>query len=164
MRSLLIGCGSKHTRIDNKEWDELVTLDINPAVKPDVIHDLNEFPYPFDDNSFDEIHAYDVLEHIATQGDYKHFFKEFEEYSRILNPGGLFYGVVPGHTSQWAWGDPGHTRMITIGTLSFLSQKGYKDKDDFKRTDYRQYYKADFNVAQYVETDNHLLFVLEVVK
>ena len=51
---LLIGCGSEHTKRvwleDAKEWQFLTTLDINPAHKPDVVHDLTTFPYPFADN------------------------------------------------------------------------------------------------------------------
>jgi len=64
---LLIGCGnSRDKRLmrlgDTKEWSCLTTLDFSPDAKPDVIHDLEVLPYPFEDNSFDEIHAYEVLE------------------------------------------------------------------------------------------------------
>lgn len=34
------------------------------AEKVDVRHDLNIFPYPFLDDSFDEIHAFNVIEHL----------------------------------------------------------------------------------------------------
>jgi hypothetical protein len=51
MAELLIGCGArrvKDVRIgNNAEWSELVTLDINPEHKPDVIHDLQDIPLPF---------------------------------------------------------------------------------------------------------------------
>ena len=40
MKILQLGCGTK--KIENA-----ITLDINPAVNPDVVHDLNIFPYPF---------------------------------------------------------------------------------------------------------------------
>ena len=88
---LLGGCGSnkiKQIAIDNcHEWDgELITLDINGDHKPDIIWDLNDRPLPFNDNEFDEIHFYEVIEHLGSQGDYKNFFKEFEEYWRILKP------------------------------------------------------------------------------
>lgn len=90
-RELLIGCGSdlrkKLTADGTKEWTCLVTLDYCERHNPDVVWDLNNIPLPFDDNTFDEIHAYEVLEHTGTQGDYKFFFKQFEEFWRLLKPG-----------------------------------------------------------------------------
>jgi len=72
MAELLIGCGArrvKDVRIgNNAEWSELVTLDINPEHKPDLIHDLHDIPLPFPDGRFDEIHAYEVLEHVGGPG------------------------------------------------------------------------------------------------
>lgn len=52
---LLVGCGrTRDRRIRTKpglsssnSWDELVTLDHNPDVNPDVVHDLEVLPYPF---------------------------------------------------------------------------------------------------------------------
>jgi hypothetical protein len=67
MTELLIGCGNdrkKKVRFSEvpDEWTNLTTLDIDPEAKPDVVHDLNVLPYPFEDNQFTEIHAYEVLE------------------------------------------------------------------------------------------------------
>src|SRR5215831_67169 len=85
---LLIGCGKNHTkkltRPGHEEWRELVTLDINPDHKPNVLHDLENLPLPFADDHFDEIHAYEVLEHVGKQGDYRFFFRQFEDFWRIL--------------------------------------------------------------------------------
>jgi hypothetical protein len=65
MPELLIGCGSRRAKdvwvADKKEWTDLRTLDINPDHKPDVVHDLQDIPLPFPDETFDEIHAYEVL-------------------------------------------------------------------------------------------------------
>ena len=41
-----------------------VNLDINSNAKADVFHDLNNFPYPFRNNSFSLIEADHVLEHL----------------------------------------------------------------------------------------------------
>ena len=88
-KQLLIGCGhSREKRMiyegHTPGWDELVALDINPECDPDIEWDLNEIPYPFDDNEFDEIHAYEVLEHLGAQGDFRFFFAQFEEMWRII--------------------------------------------------------------------------------
>ena len=82
MRELLLGAGhSRDKRIWLKEasqFQNLVTLDINPDCKPSVVFDLRLavcVNLPFKDDSFDEIHAYEVLEHVGTQGDWRFFFR-----------------------------------------------------------------------------------------
>lgn len=167
---LLIGCGNdRRKKIKGEklaeEWTELVTLDWDASCKPDVVHDLNITPYPFADNTFDEIHAYEVLEHVGRQGDFRFFFRQFEEFWRILKPGGYFVATVPLWDSKWAWGDPGHTRVINDGSLVFLSQKEYElQVGKTAMTDYRHCYKADFEIMATVEQNEMFGFVLKAIK
>lgn len=171
MKQLLVGCG-KDTRKKvvlngNTEWDSLTTLDFSPSCNPDIVWDLRNLPYPFEDNSFDEIHAYDVLEHLGTQGDFKTFFEEFTEFHRILKPHGLFVILVPHWQSEGAWGDPGHTRVLAPTTFAFLSQKEYEAQvGKTPMTDYREYYKADFDILALSETEDKqkLLVLLQAIK
>lgn len=166
---LLIGCGRKwdkriRTRGTN-EWAELITLDHNPDVKPNVLHDLTIMPYPFPNNTFDEIHAYEVLEHIGQQGDYKTFFAQFSEFHRILKPRGLFCATVPMWNNLCAWGDPSHTRVINNGTLVFLSQKQYEiQQGNTPMTDFRYIWKRDFDIFMAKEQESNFIFILQAVK
>jgi hypothetical protein len=168
---LLLGCG--HSRAlhlcpiarDPEEPIELVTLDINAECKPDMVFDLMSLCWsghlPFSDNWFDEIHAYEVLEHLGQQGDYIAFFNEFTEYHRILKPGGFFFGSTPLPTSPWLWGDPGHTRYIGLETFIFLDQDQYKEQiGKTAMSDYRQYWKGDFKLVHSVTQDHSLYFGL----
>lgn len=124
---------------DATEW---ITLDNNKAAKPDLLYDLNELNYrpnaslPIESEAIDEIHAYEVLEHFGEQGDYKGFFNTFKEFWRVLKPGGLFMGTTPWYTSEWAWADPGHTRVITPGTFAFLTREHYKQLGKTASSDY----------------------------
>ena len=107
MKELLIGCGSnidKRLALENHfGWGNLVTLDINPDHNPDVVWDLEKLPLPFEDNEFDEIHAYEVLEHTGSQGDYKFFFAQFHEFWRILKKDGVLFVTCPLWNGKWAW-------------------------------------------------------------
>lgn len=168
---LLLGCGSNKSRqlrcikTGSYQFKDLVTLDNNRFHKPDILCDLNIHPLPMFDNIYDEIHAYEVLEHLAQQGDYRFFFREFTEYHRILKPGGLFYASVPDYRSQWAWGDPSHTRVITAGTLAFLSQEQYeKQVGKTPMSDFRYIYKADFKLLYSRVQDERFYFILEAIK
>lgn len=168
---LLIGCGNdRKKQITFKEipaeWSkDLITLDWSEDCNPDVVHDLNQLPYPFDDNMFDEIHAYEVLEHCGTQGDYRFFFNQFEEFHRILKPGGWFIGSSPNWDGVWAWSDPGHTRIISPQMFSFLSQSEYeKQVGETAITDYRHCYQGDFELYAFKEQEHNFGFVMRAIK
>ena len=127
------------TSLNAKEVDEWVTLDLMENTNPDVLYDLTDLhaggELPFGDEEFDEIHAYQVLEHVGRQGDWRGFFKEFKEYWRILKPGGFMYISVP--TLDTLWGsDVGHTRHIGPGTLGPLTKHFYERNEKTCATDY----------------------------
>ena len=167
-KELLIGCGSNHTKrltIDKTTgWDDLTTLDYNADHKPDVVHDLMQLPYPFADNTFDEIHAYEVLEHTGAQGDYKFFFAQFSELHRILKPNGHLLATCPSRHSVWALGDPSHTRVMQKEQLVFLDQDNYKQVGITSMSDFRGIYKADFQVLMAEDNTDQLLFILKAKK
>jgi len=167
-KELLIGCGSNKSKqlvIENDtDFSNLVTLDTNIDHKPDVVWDLTVHPLPFSDNQFDEIHAYEVLEHLAYQGDYKFFFREFSEYWRILKNGGRFFGTVPSKSSVWALGDPSHKRIIVPENLAFLMQKQYESVGRTAVSDFRSIYKADYSIILLKDTGEQLQFILETKK
>ena len=167
-KELVIGCGSRINKdlylSGHEEFSNVTTLDYNPDHKADVVWDLTNHPLPFKKNTFDEIHCYEVLEHLANQGDYRFFFDEFTEYARILKDGGYFFATVPSIGSPWAWGDPSHKRVIAKESLGFLNQSFYDQVGKTSASDFRYLYKADFDIAYVKETEHKLKFILEVKK
>jgi len=167
MKELLLGCGSrtkKQVYIEDRDFHNLVRLDNNKDHNPDIVWDLTQHPLPFKDNEFDEIHVYDVLEHLAQQGDYEFFFREFSEYWRILKPNGRFFAGVPELTSPWMWGEPSHKRVINNQTLTFLDQRNYDQVGKTAMSDFRHIYKADFRKIYINTIEGTFYFILEAVK
>ncbi|MCI5131009.1 MAG: methyltransferase domain-containing protein, partial [Candidatus Electrothrix sp. EH2] len=148
---LLLGAGSRTHKdlvLDgiSAEFNNLIRLDHNRDHAPDVVWDLRKHPLPFADASFDEIHAYQVLEYLARQGDYEFFFAEFSEYWRILKPNGLFLASVPDLAAAWA--DPASRRIIQRETLFFLDQEEYERQvGKTTMSDFRDLYKAHFKTV-----------------
>lgn len=168
-KELLLGCGENHNKqmfiLPDTEWHNVTTLDWNPAMGPDVVWDLENIPLPFEDNSFDEIHAYQVLEHLSTQGDFKFFFAQFEDFWRLLKPNGLFIASVPMWNSIWAWGDPSHRRVISQASLAYLSQHEYERQVGVTQmTDFRHIWHGNFQGVHFMEKEGSFDFILQAVK
>jgi SAM-dependent methyltransferase len=173
-RELLIGCGRRRDKRvlapshPALAWRKLTTLDFLDSVGADLVLDLEKWTWPvFADDSFDEIHAYEVLEHLGRQGDFQAFFGLFSELWRILKPGAYLLGTCPSRYSPWLWGDPGHCRAILPETLHFLSQLYYRQCDGDQPTmasDYRPWYRADFDVVRSDDDKRYHVFALQAVK
>lgn len=108
VRVLELGCGQI------KRVPHSVAVDFNPRSVADVIHDLNETPYPFEDNSFDVIIAEHVLEHLAD------LMKVIEELHRITRPGGILYVEVPHFSSCNFFTDPTHRHAFSSTSFDYF--------------------------------------------
>lgn len=167
MTSLLLGAGNCRLKrihpVSAPDWNgELITIDMNPNCGATIVWDLENRPLPFEDDTFDEMGAFDVLEHLGKQGDWRGWFDEMAEYHRILKPGGIFGVIVP--IGGDAFADPGHTRFFSANWFTMLSQQFYQDCIDNKKavTDYRWYWKKNFDVLHLeVIGDHHLGAMLQ---
>lgn len=166
---LLLGCGKSRVKKlvygGRSEWTALTTLDHEPRHEPDVVWDMNVLPLPFGDDTFDEIHAYECLEHCGRQGHAQFFFGQFADFWRILKPDGVLLATVPAPDSPWAWGDPSHTRIIHPASLTFLSQPNYDAQIGLTAmSDFRSIYHADFDLIHSQVDGDAFAFVLRAVK
>ncbi len=165
--SLVIGAGhfKQRSLLKDQVWETVITLDMEKDTKPDIVHNLERLPWPMDSNTFDEVHAYEVLEHFGQQGDYQAFFAHFGELWRILKPNGLLFATCPAWDSLWAFGDPGHTRVISPGSLVFLQRKEYeKQLGKTPMSDYRRYLVGDWQVVNQSSDQSNFMFILRALK
>jgi SAM-dependent methyltransferase len=101
-----LGCG-------NKKRTGTIGVDFNSRTDADIIHDLNVFPYPFDDCSIDMVYIDNTLEHLDN------VIRVMEEIYRIVKPGGRVKVIVPYFRSLWAFIDPTHTHYFTVDSFSY---------------------------------------------
>src|SRR5580692_10566989 len=109
LKMLDIGCG-------RNKLPGAVGLDVVPLDTVDVVHDLNVFPYPFADNTFDTIRAIHVIEHM------KSVVKTMEELHRIAKPNAMVTIVTPHYTDSSSWQDPTHLWHLNSGSFSFFEE------------------------------------------
>ena len=79
-----------------------IGIDIDKNSQADILHDLNFYPYPIEDNSIDRIYAKHIIEHLNEP---KRFIKEI---SRILKPGGTAFIETPHFSCRVAYSEPQH--------------------------------------------------------
>lgn len=111
LKKLNLGCAGY-------KKDGYINVDWNPQVQPDIVHDLNKFPYPFEDNSFDLIEADHVLEHLDR------VFNVMKEVHRILKSGGKLKIKVPHFSRGFTHAEHMHGFDVTF-SLYFTRQ--FKD-------------------------------------
>ena len=104
-----VGCGAT-------KYPGSVGLDISPHTAADVVHDLNVRPYPFEDDSFDQVLMQDVIEHVASP------ISVMEEIYRICKPGARVQLRTPHFSSVLAYGDPTHTHYFSRIALEQLAE------------------------------------------
>jgi SAM-dependent methyltransferase len=85
-----------------------ISIDRQPLAEPDVLHDLNQFPYPFGDSSIDEVRAFHVIEHLDRP------FDVMRELHRILKPGGPLHIKVPHFSRGFTHAEHAHGFDITF--------------------------------------------------
>lgn len=113
MHSILdLGCGPY------RKLDGSIGVDIRPAPHVDIIHDLNDYPYPFDENRFDHIEMSHILEHLHQPA------RAMDEVHRIARPGATVRVVTPHYTSQLSYGDLTHYHHFGHVTFTTLCNGG----------------------------------------
>ena len=106
-----VGCGKNKVEI---EGEKVIGIDFNESTDADVIHDLNKFPYPFEDNTFSRIVCNNVLEHVDD------LFATMDELHRIGKSNAIVYIRGPFFSSLAAFTDPTHKRSFTSGTFDYI--------------------------------------------
>lgn len=99
-----------------------INVDFYSNTPPDISHNLDQFPYPFEDNSFDLIEADHVLEHLTN------VFGVMREIHRIAAPGAWVRLRVPHFSRGFTHAD--HKRGFDVTFPYYFNPKflaGYQN-------------------------------------
>lgn len=105
-KKLNLGCGAFPK-------EGFINLDYRADVGAEVVHDLNNLPLPFEDNSFSHMEADHVFEHVENP------FALMREAYRIVERGGTIVIRVP-HFSR-GFSHPEHKRGFDVSLPLYFS-------------------------------------------
>jgi glycosyltransferase involved in cell wall biosynthesis len=109
---LNLGCGRDHLA----GW---VNVDQFPGSHPDVVHDLERFPWPFPDDCAGEVLLKHVLEHLGR--DSATFLGIMGELYRVCAPGARVRILVPHPRHRDFLQDPTHVRPVLAEMFEHFS-------------------------------------------
>lgn len=109
-KKLNLGCGEF-------KKEGYINVDFYSVSKPDVLHDLNKLPYPFEDNTFELIEADHVLEHL------NYPFQIIKELYRISANGAIWKIRVPHYSRGFT--HPEHKAGFDV-TLPYYYRKDFQ--------------------------------------
>ncbi|MDR3386995.1 MAG: hypothetical protein P4L92_08070 [Rudaea sp.] len=107
---LNLGCGDRYE-------EGAVNVDFY-AERVDVRHDLDAFPYPFEDNTFQQIRCDNIIEHLAD------VILVMNELHRIGKPGCLVTIRVPHFRSACLYEDITHKHGFAWRSFDVLADNG----------------------------------------
>jgi SAM-dependent methyltransferase len=123
MRVLDVGCGIR-------KYPGSIGIDVNPASAADVICDLDRFPYPFADRSFDQLRAIHVIEHLTD------VIRSMQEFHRLVRPGGRVRIETPHYTDFSSFCDPTHKHHLNSFSFRYFGENhggfGYYSAQKFR--------------------------------
>ena len=118
--SLNLGCGYNYQ-------EGYINIDNRAEVKPDLVCDVIE-GLPYEDNSVDEVRAYDFLEHIPLGKT----IQVITEIWRVLKPGGKFESLTPSSDGRGAFMDPTHVSFWNCHSWLYYSDPQYRNLYNIK--------------------------------
>ena len=123
MRILDVGCGINKV-------PGAIGIDRNARSRADVVCDLDRFPYPFRDDSFDELRAVHVIEHVSD------VLRTIEEFHRLVRRDGKIYIVTPHYTDFSSFCDPTHKSHLNSFSFRYFGENhggfGYYSQSRFR--------------------------------
>jgi hypothetical protein len=115
---LNLGCGGR-------KYADWINVDKFPTCNPDQVVDLEHFPWPWPDNSVDEVRMYHVLEHLGAETAV--YLGMIKELYRVCRDSAKIHIIVPHPRHDDFLNDPTHVRPVTADSLLLFSQAANRE-------------------------------------
>jgi len=115
---------------------------------PDVLHDLETFPWPWNDNSIGEVRLSHVLEHLGESAGV--YLRIWQEIYRVCWPDAKVEIYVPHPRHDDFIDDPTHVRAITPNSLWLFSKRLCRlfDEEHAANSPLALYLDVDFEIVR----------------
>lgn len=108
MRILDVGCGQTKT-------PGAIGVDISANTQADVLADVNRRPWPFGDNTFEQLICRHIIEHVVD------LVAFLEEVHRVSKPGAVVKIVTPHFSNRYSFTDPTHLRHLAWRSFDYFT-------------------------------------------
>lgn len=107
LNTLDVGCG-RYKR------EGSIGIDVKPFPGVDIVHNLNIFPWPISDNTFDLIICRDIVEHLDN------VVRTMEEFHRIAKPNAKIIIDTPHFSNPNSFRDPTHRWHFSFDSFDYF--------------------------------------------
>ncbi len=102
-----IGCG-------NAKIPGALGIDMNAGTQADIVHDLDEFPWPLPSGAFERIMCSHIVEHVAN------LVRFMEEMHRVARADARVEIVTPHFSNRFSFTDPTHRRHLSLRSFDYF--------------------------------------------
>jgi hypothetical protein len=137
---LNLGCGGK-------KLPGYINVDSQAAAHPDVVLNIGQDRFPWEDSSIDGVQAWHIFEHLPPA----QLFHCLKEIYRVCKPGALLGVIVPHPRHDVFIGDVTHVNAITPTGMLLFSKKHYAklvESGTLGVTTYTDYIGVDFDLQE----------------
>jgi len=104
-----VGCGTR------KSDPDAIGIDVSSRSAADIIWDLDEFPWPLENNAFDRIHMSHIIEHV------RDVTRTMAEVFRVGRAGADVFVITPHFSSHNSYTDPTHVRHLAARSFQYFT-------------------------------------------
>ena len=111
--TLDIGCGTRKIEPD------AIGIDAAPAPGVDIVWNLDEYPWPLEDNRFDRVYMSHIIEHL------RDIPRAMAEVHRVARAGAQVFIVTPHFSSHNSYADPTHKAHLAAASFDHLTGRDF---------------------------------------
>lgn len=124
IKVLELGAGIEH--YEGKPNEEVTHLDCLKLPHIEIVHDLDKYPWPFKDNTFDIVICSHLLEHL------QNLIKAMQEIKRVCKNKAVIKIRVPHFSCGVSYRDPSHKRLFSYFTFDYFTDYSFYTQIKFK--------------------------------